>query len=236
MKTLEEKRKELTKKHESEIRELLLSHTIENNIPALFRKSKYRIHIYNLWGSKASIKFGDNFRHDNIMDLSTINLMYNHFKPLPLCLFSNACLSFRTMEHINTLLPETVNNARIETVAPYIIKIDGFTAQHAAVKWYTKIGDIITEIECISDIGNFGRYDIRIKYMKGKTENDNRFIVNPNITKLTKNGKSIADLEKIRWTRGSSEYCNDYTLYYYYHDENNIPDLSILCDAITAEK
>ncbi len=208
MQTLKEKLNTLKEKHDQEKTNIIKEDFILKSMPI----EPNRVHIYELYGTVASVHFGDDFRDNGINKTTLIKLL----KELPaesMYLVNDGCQSFRATKDQN----ERAENIEVN---PINIKIKNFNGTSLEFNWYYKLDNkqliridaIITDQAIIPKIANisYNKVDFR-----GGSRIDNVCLFKQNAFK---------NFQHIRWASGSNEYVNDFTLY----SESKIDLISIL--------
>lgn len=199
----------LTQQHEQKIAELKREHEVRALLgEQIDGYEPPSIHFYPLYGARGSITFKgcpyESIRKGKAPDADLLRYLLATFPPLPCVKVNDGCTSFR---------PDLGESYSREdrAVDEYdcfgvIVRVETHQEHTAKIEWYTSLGGEIWKIAVSVPwyATDFGQLDMAAKrWPDGKVIRWERCELRPK-----------HDAQRIRWASGSSEYPNEFTLYW----------------------
>lgn len=214
---------ELIEKHKSDAQEkadearqeLAVLEALATAFPAGINPS--RIHVHRLYGSVASIHFGDSFvgygKPDNRYTVQEVAGLLDIFPPVKIWNIKNGCTAMRPDWDVKDkdILPD--KDARDHWGVMLDIE-PGFNSggPKQSVKWFTERNGVRFSIECILKPEHYPA-SVDIKTQKSQ---DETWVER---TEIQSRGSFWLD-QRIKWSPGSHQYANKFTVYWLSIDDS----------------
>ncbi len=169
------------------------------------------ISVNELYGSLASIHYGDRYGRENHLTLAECTRLAESLPGVPTVQVRDGCLSHKPKSYVEALPEEKKERWESETdVCPVLLKIDQ-TAGYSPVytlEWYAELPGVgIVRVDCdLSSLGQVASYSARrVNNMGGfRYESPVSFVKAVDVEDST--GEIVAQLQpRITWASGSEE-------------------------------
>jgi len=193
--------KQLLKEQKKE-REKLKQEIKLKNFISEKTKIPFKVYIGSYKGSgySGSIKFKDLFREPNL-NKQELNELLDFLKPEKMYKVKRGSLSF---------MPIQEKGAENIEINSYLIHYEGLENDKIIIKWFSKINNLIYEIEAFINDPNFinefaERTADRVEFKGGFRVENTHLHLNGNFADGT--------YKSVCWATGTDEYKNDFTIY-----------------------
>ena len=218
---------------DAEIEAVKLRHRISEELPDV--GIDWHIHISDLFGAVASVEIKHDFFSWSKQrpNFRTVLKASQALPPEPLVKVKNACLSFRPLEHVESLPESRKQHWREETeIVPFLVEFDCF--QHDTVRffWYArieKVGLVRVGITLHNSPGKPGLGRLYAEY-DGRRVDRMVFKPSPDTARIfDSEGCPVAERQPpIKWASMSTEYPDRYSLYFLDLSPDSRPKISNL--------
>ncbi len=181
----------------------------------------HMIHLHNLYGSCASLSYGDRYGRDPGLTMADVLKLAELFPGVPRVQVRDGCLSFQPKPYVDSLPEEKKNGWASEMdVCPVLVKMDGAAGCGTSleIEWYTDLPGVgIVEVSCNfryppASVGTYSAK--RTKFMGGFKYETPATTINAYHVKDDA-GEILAEVQpRITWGSGGPEYPKPVTYFW----------------------
>jgi hypothetical protein len=182
-----------------------------------------RIHVHSLYGTVASVKYGDTFG-GKPCTWDDAKRLVRALPPVGLTMVRDGCLSFRTTEHVESL-PEGRKARWNEEVpcSPVLAHIEGFQGPTLSLEWNARVEGIgVVRVTVVMgpmwNHRGIGTYSAkRVEFQGGFRYERAKFTPANDLHSIhaaEENGAAVQLESPIVWASGGQEYPNRISLYF----------------------